>query len=157
MLLVKYCVGGWQPGQIQPDVQCLMREIPEQCWDQQSHCWHTAHWTASLRLEYALWQTGQGYVGEPGFCSISPAKKNRDWRSGEISYFHLHKMLVLWLRILCVVWVSAGAARWPRSLPEEESRDLTLAMLPTSTSFVVSVSARRAPTTSRHPQWLAQI
>ena len=58
-------------------------------------------------------QTGQGYVGGPGFCSISPAKRIREWRSGEVSHSYLRKMLVLWLRLPCV-----GRAPSPR----EESR-----------------------------------
>ena len=68
-----------------------MREIPEQCWDKQSHFCHKAHWTAPQRLEYALWQTGQGHVGVPGFCSISSAKRIREWRFGEVSHSHLQK------------------------------------------------------------------
>ena len=95
-----------------------MREIPEQCWDKQSYCWHMVHWTAPRRLEYALWQTGQGYVGGPGFCSISPAKRIREWRSGEVSRSHLQKMLGFWLRLPCIVWASARAARWPCPVPE---------------------------------------
>ena len=43
-------------------------------------------------------------------------------------------MLVLWLRLLCIVWASARAARWPRPVPEGESRDGEGALLPTLTT-----------------------
>ena len=44
-----------------------------------------------------------------GLGSVDPA------RSPTPTY---KKMLVLWLRLLCIVWASARAARWQRLLPE---------------------------------------
>ena len=89
-----------------------------------------------------MWQTGQGYVGRPGFCSISPTKRIRAWRSGEVSHSHLQKMLVL-----CGRPPRQAAGR--SSVPRDVSRDGGGALLPTSTPSVVAVSARRATSASR--------
>ena len=66
------------------------------------------------------------------------------------------KMLVLWLRLPCVVWASARAARWPRHLPEarEQGRWRGSARDVDVLSRLVVVSARRATTTSRPPPWV---
>ena len=71
-------------------------------------------------------------------------------------------MLVLWLRLLCVVWASAGQHAGYAPSPREESRVGGGALLRSSTSWLhrglcLVVSARRATTTSRPPPCVAPV
>ena len=108
------------------------------------------HCNAPRRLEYALWQTGQGYVEDPGSVLYSRLK---GLGSGGSARFSISTYKKCWccgsvFYVLCGRPPGQHAGHAP--FPKEESRVGGGALLPTSTSWVVVVvSARRATTTSR--------
>ena len=126
-----------------------MREIPEQCWDKQSHCWHTLHWTSHGVSSTPCDRLGRDMLEDPGSVLYHRLK---GLGSGGL-LLPLTKNVGVVICVLCERLPGQHAGRAPS--PREESRDGGGALLPTSTSSVVAVFARRATTTSRPPPWVA--
>ena len=123
MLLVKGCVGGWQPGQMPGasrlaacSILCMKfrSSVETNKATADTLCTESPHGASSMPCD----RLGRDMLEDPGSALYRwlLAIRIREWRSGEIS--HLQKMLVLWLRLLCVVWVFAREACWPCPLPE---------------------------------------